>query len=91
VALLDRETEQLVPDAAVTLTFLSGSRTVGTATLHPLLSIFSHYGATLALPAEVTRVRVHVDPPTLGAVDRPRLAPAADVEVPLPPVRGAHA
>ena len=91
VALLDRETEQLVPDAAVTLTFLSGSRTVGTATLHPLLSIFSHYGATLALPAGVTRVRVHVDPPTLGAVDRPRLEPAADVEVPLPPVRGAHA
>ncbi len=91
VALLDRESGQLVPDAAITLTFLSGSQTVGSATLHPLLSIFSHYGATLALPAGVTRVRIHVDPPALGAVDRPRLEQAADVEVPLPALRGAHA
>ncbi len=91
VALFDRESGQLVPDAAVTLTFLSGAQTVGSARLHPLLSVFSHYGATLALPAGVTRVRIHVDPPALGAVDRPRLEQAADVEVPLPAQRGAHA
>ena len=43
------------------------------------------------LPAGVTRVGIHVDPPALGAVDRPRLEHAADVEVPLPAQRGAHA
>ncbi len=91
VVLLDRETGQLVPDASVALTFLAGDRPVGTTTLHPLLSIFSHYGNTLALPATATDVRVHVDPPALGSVDRPRLDGHADVTMPLPAKRTATA
>jgi hypothetical protein len=90
VVLLDRETGQLVPDARVTLTFLDGARELGSATLHPLLSIFSHYGETLALPAGVKTVRIHVDPPSLGSVDQPRLDGAADLEVPLPSRRTAR-
>ncbi len=90
VVLLDRETGQLVPDARVTLTFLAGERVLGSASLHPLLSIFSHYGATLALPSSVTTVRVHVDPPQLGALDRPRLESSAEITLPLPPRRGGH-
>ncbi|MBI3767937.1 MAG: hypothetical protein HY271_05495 [Deltaproteobacteria bacterium] len=90
VALLDRDTGQLVPDARVDLTFLAGTRPVGTVSLYPLLSIFSHYGATLALPPGVTDVRIHVDPPALGCVDRSRLDRPAEVEVPLPPRRGAN-
>jgi len=92
VALLDRESGVLVPDARVTLTFLGGGATpLGTATLQPLLSVFSHYGATLAVPTGATRVHVHVDPPTLGAIDRPRLAGSADIDVDLPARRGTHA
>jgi len=90
VVLLDRESGQLVPDARVTLTFLDGGRDLGSATLHPLLSIFSHYGETLALPAGVKTVRIHVDPPPLGSVDRPRLDGVADLEVPLPSRREAR-
>ena len=88
VVLLDRESGQLVPDARVELTFLAGARPVGGARLHPLLSIFSHYGATLALPSGVTDVRVHVEPPALGALDRPRLEQPAEITVPLPSRRG---
>lgn len=91
VVLLDRETGQLVPDARVGLTFLAGERAVGTATLHPLLSIFSHYGTTLALPAGATDVHIHVDPPALGSVDRPRLEGRADVTMSLPAQREAGA
>jgi hypothetical protein len=87
IVLLDRDTGQLVPDAHVTVTFLDGAHELGSATLHPLLSIFSHYGETLALPAGVKTVRIHVDPPALGSVDRPRLDGGADLEVPLPPRR----
>jgi hypothetical protein len=89
VVLLDRDTGQLVPDAHVTLTFLDGARELGSTSLHPLLSIFSHYGETLALPAGVKTIRIHVDPPALGSVDRPRLDGGADLEVPLPPRRDA--
>jgi len=88
VVLLDRETDQLVPDAHVTLTFRAGGRDTGTAMLHPLLSIFSHYGQTLVLPSGVDTVQVQVDPPALGALDRPRLADGATIELPLPHVRG---
>jgi hypothetical protein len=90
VVLLDRDTGQLVPGARVTLTFLDGGHEVGSTTLHPLLSIFSHYGETLALPAGVKTVRIHVDPPSLGSVDTPRLDGAADLEVPLPSRREAR-
>lgn len=91
VVLLDRDTGQLVPNGHVTLTFLADGRAVGGAMLHPLLSIFSHYGETLALPAGVSVVRVHVDPPALGALDRPRLAEPAEIELPLPVRRGGGA
>jgi hypothetical protein len=91
VVLLDRETGQLVPDASVAVTFLAGTRPLGSARLHPLLSVFSHYGETLALPAGADTVRVHVDPPSLGAVDRPRLAEPAELEIPLPRRRGKAA
>ena len=84
VVLMDRDTGQLVPDADVHLTFLAGAREVGSAHLHPLLSVFSHYGETLALPAGATNVRVHVDPPALGSVDKPRLESGAEIELPLP-------
>jgi hypothetical protein len=88
VVLLDRETGQLVPDAGVAVTFLAGTRPLGSARLHPLLSVFSHYGETLALPAGADTVRVHVDPPALGTLDRPRLAEPAELDIPLPRQRG---
>jgi hypothetical protein len=91
VVLLDRETGQLVPNGHVTLTFLADGRPVGSAMLHPLLSIFSHYGETLTLPEGVTTVRVHVDPPALGALDRQRLAEPVEIEMPLPARRGGGA
>jgi hypothetical protein len=91
VVLVDRETGQLVPRAAVTVTFLGGDRELATVMLRPLLSIFAHYGETLALPAETTRVRVHVDPPALRYLPRPRLGVPGDVDLPLPPKREAHA
>jgi hypothetical protein len=84
VVLVDRESGQLVPRAAVDLTFVAGGNAVGTAALHPLLSVFSHYGKTLALPQGTTSVRIHVHPPALGSVGRPRLADPADIELPLP-------
>ena len=90
VVLLDRDTGQLVPDADVHLAFVGADgRELATAMLHPLLSVFSHYGQTLTLPAGTTAVRVHVAPPTLGSIDRPRLAEGADVEMPLPKRRSA--
>ncbi len=91
VVLLDRETGQLVPNGHVMLTFLAGGRAVGNAMLHPLLSIFSHYGETLTLPAGATTVRVHIDPPALGALDRQRLAEPVEIELPLPARRGGAA
>jgi hypothetical protein len=84
VVLVDRETGQLVPRAGVVLTFRANGADVGTATLQPLLSIFSHYGQTLALPAGTTTVKIRVTPPPLGALDRPRLADSAEIELPLP-------
>jgi hypothetical protein len=84
VVLVDRESGQLVPRAAVDVTFVADGNAVGTAALHPLLSVFSHYGKTLALPKGTTSVRIHVHPPALGAVGRPRLADPADIELPLP-------
>ncbi len=90
VVLLDRDTGQLVPNARVALTFLAGTRTLGSATLLPLLSIFSHYGQTLALPAGVETVLIHVDPPDIGSLDRPRLEGVVDIELPLPARRTAR-
>jgi hypothetical protein len=87
VVLVDAETGQLVPDARVELTFLAGGRAVGNAGLHPLLSVFSHYGETLTLPAGTDAVRVTVTPPAFGTVDRPRLADGAEIELPLPAQR----
>ncbi len=84
VVLLDRDNGQLVPDAAVRLTFLAGTREVGSAHLHPLLSVFSHYGETLALSPDATTVRVHVDPPALGSIDKPRLEAGTEIELPIP-------
>ena len=84
VVLVDRESGQLVPRASVDLTFVADGNAVGTASLHPLLSVFSHYGKTLALPRGTTSVRIHVHPPALGALARPRLAAPADIELPLP-------
>jgi hypothetical protein len=89
VVLVDRETGQLVPRAAVTVTFLAGERELATATLRPLLSIFSHYGETLALPPDATKVRVHVDAPALRYLAHPRLGVPADIELPLPAKREA--
>jgi len=91
VVLLERETGQLVPDARVALTFLGAGRALGTAALHPLLSVFSHYGETLALPAGADAVRVHVDPPALGTLDRPRFPDSTELDVPLPRQRGKAA
>jgi hypothetical protein len=91
VVLLDRETGQLVPDAGVRLTFLAEDEAVGAATLQPLLSVFSHYGVTLVLPARTTAVRVHVDPPALDSLDHPRLVEAAEIQLPLPQRRGPAA
>lgn len=88
VVLLDRETGLLVPNAHVMLTFLAGNEPVGTAMLHPLLSIFAHYGQTLALPPGTTAVRAEIGAPALGALDRPRLADAVTVELPLPAKEG---
>jgi hypothetical protein len=84
IVLVDGETGQLVPSAAIDLTFLAAGRAVGTASLQPLLSIFSHYGQTLTLPAGTDAVRVKVTPPALGSLDRPRLADPAEIELPLP-------
>jgi hypothetical protein len=84
VVLVDRETGQLVPRASVDLAFLANGAEVGHTTLTPLLSVFSHYGKTLVLPAGTTSVRIHVHPPALGALARPRLADPADIELPLP-------
>lgn len=84
VVLVDRETGQLVPRASVDLVFLAGGAEVGTATLTPLLSVFSHYGKTLVLPAGTTSVRIHVHPPAIGALAHARLAEPADIELPLP-------
>ncbi len=87
VVVVDRETGQLVPDADVRLTFRGDGRDVGTATLHPLLSVFSHYGETLQLPPAASAVRIHVGAPALGSVDRPRLVDGAEIELPLPKKR----
>jgi hypothetical protein len=87
VVLVDGESGQLVPSARVDVSFLAAGRAVGGASLHPLLSIFSHYGETLALPAGTDRVRVKVAPPVFGAVDRPRLTAGAEIELPLPAQR----
>ena len=87
VVLVDAEIGQLVPSAGGDLTFLAAGRAVGTATLHPLLSVFSHYGETLALPSGTDAVRVKVTPPPFGALDRPRLADGAEIELPLPAQR----
>jgi hypothetical protein len=84
VVLIDRETGQLVPRASITLTFLAAGAEAGTALLQPLLSVFSHYGRTIALPPGTTSVRVRITPPALGALDRPRLAAPAEIELPLP-------
>ncbi len=84
VVLIDRESGQLVPRASVDLTFVADGAGVGTAELHPLLSVFSHYGKTLTLPKGTTSVRIHVHPPALGSLVRPRLASPADIELPLP-------
>jgi hypothetical protein len=88
VVLVDRETGQLVPSASVKMTFLAGEREIGSADLHPLLSVFAHYGRTLALPAGTTTVRVHIQPPPVGSLDHPRLTAAAEIELPLPAPRG---
>ncbi len=87
VVLVDRETGQLVPRANVEVEFVAGGAVVGKATLVPLLSVFAHYGRTIKLPAETKSVRIHVHPPPIGALGRPRLAEAADVELPLPAKR----
>jgi hypothetical protein len=84
VVLIDRDSGQLVPSASVDLTFLATGAEVGTAKLTPLLSVFSHYGKTLTLPKGTTSVRIHVHPPSLGAIGRLRLADPADIELPLP-------
>jgi hypothetical protein len=84
VVLIDGDTGQLVPSAGVDVTFLAAGREVGTASLHPLLSIFSHYGETLTLPPGTNAVRVKVTPPAFGALDRPRLADSVALELPLP-------
>ncbi len=84
VVLVDRETGQLVPRASMDLVFLATGNEVGRASLVPLLSVFSHYGRTLKLPEGTTSVRIHVHPPALGALARPRLADPADIELPLP-------
>jgi hypothetical protein len=84
IVLLDRETGQLVPSADVALTFLADGESTGSATLHPLLSIFSHYGETLVLPPRSNALRARIDPPHMGALDRPRLADPVEVELPLP-------
>ena len=87
VVLVDRESGQLVPRATVDLVFMAGATEVGAATLTPLLSVFSHYGKTLKLPTGTTSVRIHVHPPAIGALARPRLADPADIELPLPAKR----
>jgi hypothetical protein len=87
VVVVDAETGQLVPSAGVDLTFLAAGRAVGAAALHPLLSVFSHYGETLALPSGTDRVRVKITPPPFGALDHPRLADGVEVELPLPAQR----
>ena len=87
VVLVDAETGQLVPSARVDVTFLAAGRAVGAATLHPLLSVFSHYGETLAVPHGTDSVRVKITPPPFGAVDHPRLAGGAEIELPLPAQR----
>jgi len=88
---LDRATGQLLPSASVTMTFLAGARPLETVHLHPLLSVFAHYGRTLALPAGATDVRVRVEPPAIGSLDRPRLTTDAEVTLPLPAARGGAA
>jgi hypothetical protein len=87
VVLVDRESGQLVPRASIDLVFLATGAQVGTTTLVPLLSVFSHYGKTLKLPEGTTSVRIHVHPPAIGALGRPRLGDPADVELPLPSKR----
>jgi hypothetical protein len=84
VVLVDRESGQLVPRASIDLVFLAGGAEVGTAALTPLLSVFSHYGKTLKLPIGTTSVRIHIHPPAIGALGRPRLGEPADIELPLP-------
>ncbi len=84
VVLVDRASGQLVPRAKIDLSFVADGAEVGRATLVPLLSAFSHYGRTVALPKGTTSVRIHVHPPALGAIGVPRLADPADIELPLP-------
>ncbi len=81
---MDRASGQLVPRAKIDLSFVADGAEVGRATLVPLLSAFSHYGRTVALPKGTTSVRIHVHPPALGAIGVPRLADPADIELPLP-------
>jgi len=87
VVLVDRETGQLVPRAKIDLVFLAGDSEVGTATLVPLMSVFSHYGRTITVPPGTGFVRIHVQPPAMGALGRPRLADPADITLPLPAQR----
>lgn len=84
VVLVDRESGQLVPRASIDLVLLATGTEVGRATLTPLLSVFSHYGRTILVPKGTTSVRIHVHPPAIGALGRPRLAEPADIELPLP-------
>jgi hypothetical protein len=87
VVLVDRESGQLVPRASIDVLFLATGAEVGRATLTPLLSVFAHYGRTIMLPQGTTSVRIHVHPPAIGALGRPRLAEPADIELPLPAQR----
>ncbi|MCC6766226.1 MAG: hypothetical protein IT293_16320 [Deltaproteobacteria bacterium] len=87
VVLVDRESGQLVPRAGIDLVFLANGNEVGRAILTPLLSAFSHYGRTIVVPRSATSVRIHVHPPAIGALGRPRLADPADVELRLPAQR----
>ncbi len=87
VVLIDRESGQMVPRAGIDLVFLATGTEVGTATLTPLMSVFAHYGRTIALPKGTSSVRIHVHPPAIGSLGRARLADPADIELPLPAQR----
>jgi hypothetical protein len=72
IAVMEKATMRMVPEAAVTLRLESEDASPDTPPLefplHPLLSEFLHYGNTVAVPPGRYRVTVRVEPPRFGAL-----------------------
>lgn len=71
IALMEKGSMRMVPEARVTLTLEPEEPAGGKAIevpLLPLMSVFYHYGNTVEVPEGRYRVTVRADPPSFGAL-----------------------